>query len=378
MKTNSDHPPDLNPHLRPDAEGELLARLRLARTRGVGARRAKLLEERCGPPLDLFRLGLEGLRALEVPPRIAHALVDPRFAELARAELAEHRAGGHDLIALESERYPEALAEIHDPPQVLSLRGSFERDALRVAIVGARRGTPEGLEIAYELGLGLAAAGVVVVSGLARGIDTAAHEGALAAGGRTLAVLGSGLCRIYPRRNAGLAERITRQGALISEFAPTTEPRRHTFPQRNRIVTGLSEAVIVVQAGPRSGALLSADFALQQGRELCAVPGSIREPLSQGTNELLRDGAHFVTCVEDVLDLVRGVEGTDLVPGRGDEPRAGHLQPAELSVLEALQAGVQTYDLPQRLGIPDSVVQAALGRLELVGRIRATLTGYVA
>jgi len=378
MKTNTDPSPDLDPSLPARAEDALLARIRLARTRGVGARRAKLLEERCGPPLDLFRLGLEGLRALEVPPRIAHALVDPRFAELAEAELAEHRAAGHDLIALGSERYPEPLAEIHDPPQVLSLRGSLDPDALRVAIVGARRGTPEGLEVAYELGLGLAAAGVVVVSGLARGIDTAAHEGALAAGGRTLAVLGSGLCRVYPRRNAGLAERITRQGALISEFAPATEPRRHTFPQRNRIVTGLSEAVIVVQAGPRSGALLSADFALQQGRELCAVPGSIREPLAQGTNELLRDGAHFVTCVEDVLDLVRGVEGADAVPGRGDEPLAGHLQPAELSVLEALQAGVQAYDLPQRLGIPDSVVQAALGRLELVGRIRATLTGYVA
>lgn len=376
MKTNSTPPPDSS--AQPGPYDALLARIRLARTRGVGARRARLLEERCGPPLDLFRLGLEGLRALEVPPRIAHALVDPRFAELARSELAEHRAAGHDLIALGDERYPEELAEIHDPPQVLSLKGSFEPEALRVAIVGARRGTPEGLEIAYELGLGLAAAGVVVVSGLARGIDTAAHEGALAAGGRTLAVLGSGLARVYPRRNAGLAERITRQGALVSEFAPTTEPRRHTFPQRNRIVTGLSEAVVVVQAGPRSGALLSAEFALQQGRELCAIPGSIREPLSQGTNELLRDGAHLVTCVEDVLDLVRGVAAPDGIPGRGDEPAAGHLQPAELSVLEALQAGVQTYDLPQRLGIPDSVVQVALGRLELAGRIRATLTGYVA
>jgi DNA processing protein len=378
MKTNLEAPPGPEPQPSPSTDEALLARIRLARTRGVGARRAKLLEERCGPPRELFCLGLEGLRALEVPPRIAHALVDPRYAELAHAELAEHRVAGHDLIALGCERYPEALAEIHDPPQVLSLRGTFEPEALRVAIVGARRGTPEGLEIAYELGLGLAAAGVVVVSGLARGIDTAAHEGALAAGGRTLAVLGSGLSRVYPRRNVGLAERITREGALISEFAPTTEPRRHTFPQRNRIVTGLSEAVVVVQAGPRSGALLSADFALQQGRELCAVPGSIREPLSQGTNELLRDGAHFVTCVQDVLDLVRGVEGPDEIPGRGDQPHEGHLQPAELSVLEALRAGVQTHDLPQRLGIPESVVQVALGRLELAGRIRATLTGYVA
>lgn len=360
----------------PGSEARLLARLRLARTANVGARRAKLLEERCGPPLEIFRLGLEGLRALEVPPRIARALVDPRFAKAAQAELVEHRAAGHDLIPLDDPRYPEALAEIHDPPQVLSLRGDLDPAALRVAIVGARRGTPEALEITYELALGLAAAGVVVVSGLARGIDTAAHEGALAAGGRTLAVLGSGLKRIYPRRNLALAERIARQGALISEFSPATEPRRHTFPQRNRIVTGLSEAVVVVQAGPRSGALLSADFALQQGRELCAVPGSIREPLSQGTNELLRDGAHFVTCAQDVLDLVRGVEGGES-PGRGQSPGLGHLPPAELSVLEALQAGIQTHALPQRLGIPDSVVQVALGRLELAGRVQPTLTGYV-
>lgn len=372
MKTNLATPPDSDP------EPALLARLRLARTRGIGARRAKLLEERCGSALELFSLGLEGLLEREVPPRIAHALVDPRYAELARAELADHRAAGHDLLSLDDPRYPEPLAEIHDPPQVLSLRGSFEAEAPRVAIVGARRGTPEGLEIAYELGLGLAAAGVEVVSGLARGIDTAAHEGALAAGGRTLAVLGSGLSRVYPRRNVGLAERVVRQGALISEFAPATEPRRHTFPQRNRIVTGLSEVVVVIQAGPRSGALLSAEFALQQGRDLCAVPGSIREPLSQGSNQLLREGAHLVTCAEDVLELVRGVHGLGIVPGRGDEPAEDHLQPAELSVLEAIQAGVQTHDLPRRLGIPDTVVQVALGRLELAGRIRATLTGYVA
>ena len=294
--------------LAPPPTSHLLARLRLARTHGVGPRTAALLEERCGPPLELFRLSREELEAREVPARLIRALLDPAAARQADAELAAHRAAGHDLIALGDERYPEALATILDPPQVLSLRGALDPDALRVAVVGARRATPEGLEIAYELALGLAAAGVTVVSGLARGIDTAAHRGALAAGGRTLAVLGSGLGRVYPLRNVGLAERIVSQGALISEFSPETEPRRHTFPQRNRIVTGLSEAVVVVQAGPRSGALLSADFALQQARELCAVPGSIREPLSQGTNELLRDGAHLVTCAQDVLDLVRGVD----------------------------------------------------------------------
>ncbi|MBL4845379.1 MAG: DNA-processing protein DprA [Planctomycetes bacterium] len=147
-----------------DLDALLLARLRLGRTRGVGPRTARLLEERCGGPIRLFELSESALRALDVPPRIARALVDPAAKRAAEAELADHRAAGHDLIPLGGPRFPEALAEIHDPPQVLSLRGELRPDTLRVAIVGARRGTPEGLEIAYDLALGLAAAGVVVVS----------------------------------------------------------------------------------------------------------------------------------------------------------------------------------------------------------------------
>ena len=300
--------------------------------------------------------------AREVPPRLVRALLDPAARAQAEAELRAHRGYGHDLIALGEEAYPEALATILDPPQVLSLRGALDPDALRVAVVGARRATPEGLEVAYELALGLAAAGVTVVSGLARGVDTAAHRGALAAGGRTLAVLGSGLQRVYPLRNLELAERIAAQGALISEFAPETEPRRHTFPQRNRIVTGLAEAVVVVQAGPRSGALLSADFALQQGRELCAVPGSVREPLAQGTNDLLREGAHLVTCAQDVLDLVQGVESAGL------EPQAAR-------VLRALAEGCPPGQLGPRLGLACEAAHQALGALELEGLVRPSLSG---
>lgn len=287
-----------------------LARLRLARTPGVGPRTARLLEERLGPPTRILGATRAKLVDAGVPARIASALTRAGADADARAELERHRALGHGVVPLGDERFPARLAAIHDPPQLLSTLGTFPSsgDVRAVAVVGARRATPLGREIAHELGAGLAAAGVVVVSGLARGIDTSAHQGALSTGGRTLAVLAGGLQHVYPHRNRALAGRIVASGgALLSEMPPHQPPRRFDFPRRNRIVTGLSLGVVVVEAGPRSGALISAEFALQQGRELFAVPGSIRQPLAQGTNQLIRDGAHLVERTEDVLDVLFGV-----------------------------------------------------------------------
>jgi DNA processing protein len=347
----------------------VLARLRLARTAGVGPRTARLLEERCGAPTEIFARSYDELRALGVPTRLARALVNPLCAREAKSEFEEHERLGHVLRPLEE--LPEALASIHDPPQVLSYRGRWPSHTSRcVAIVGARRATREGREIAYHLALELAAAGVVVVSGLARGIDTAAHEGALEAGGHTLAVLGSGLADVYPRRNRDLAEQIVaREGAVISELAPHAPPRRHTFPQRNRIVTGLSWGVVVVQAGPRSGALLSAEMALSQGRELFAVPGSIREALSQGPNALLRDGAHLVAHARDVLDLLDGVESQP-----EEEPPIGPLARRLLDLLhEDEQHELQ---LSTGAGVSPEAVGPALGELLVWGLARRTPGGY--
>ena len=350
-------------------ERALLARLRLARTPGVGARTAKLLEERCGPPAELFDLDEPALRARGVPARLARALGDPRPARAAERELAEHRALGHRLLVPEDPAYPAELSAIDDPPQLLSYRGALEGDERRVAIVGARRATPAGCEVAYQLALELAAAGVTVVSGLARGVDTAAHQGALAAGGRTWAVLGSGLAQVYPRRNLGLAERISERGAVLSELPAQAPPRRHTFPQRNRVVTGVSWGVVVVQAGPRSGALLSAELALQQGRELFAVPGDVLTPLAQGTNELLKDGAHLVTCARDVLELLDGVS---------DTPDPEHeLEPAAASVLAQLERDeLSELELSERSGLSVEEVSRALGELLLWGLARRTPLGF--
>lgn len=199
--------------------------------------------------------------------------------------------------------YPEALREIYDPPAALFYRGKLDLDSAaeaRIAMVGSRRATAYGCSIAREWALELAVAGVVVVSGLARGIDAAAHRGALE-GGRTIAVLGSGLNRMYPPEHRRLARDIAREGAVVTEYPPDTPPRPLNFPARNRIISGLSRGVVIVEASARSGALITADFALEQGREVLAVPGAVRGRAAEGGNRLLKQGAGVATGVEDIL-----------------------------------------------------------------------------
>lgn len=290
--------------------------LRLARAQGVGPRTAHLILERV-PLRELFGLSAGALCARGVPRRIAEALSSPGLARAADAELRAVIAAGDRLMCWLDAGYPPALRAIHDPPLVLAVRGALiPRDARAVAIVGARRASPAGREIAHRLGFDLAAQGVTVVSGMARGIDQAAHRGALEAGGRTLGVLGCGLGVDYPagRLAQELRERIAERGALLSEFSPHCTPTKHTFPQRNRIVAGLSLGVVVVEASAKSGALITADLGLQGGRELFAVPGSILDPLSRGPNGLLKDGAHVVESASDVLEVLFGVTSPELTP----------------------------------------------------------------
>ncbi len=341
----------------------VLLRLRLARTPGIGPRGACALVERAGGIEALFGMGAAGLKALGVPERFAPKFSDTGVLRAAEDELALLRQMGARLVVRGGAGYPEALESIHDPPQVLTFRGDvLEGDARAVAIVGARRGSSDGCEVAYRLAAELSSEGVTVVSGLARGIDRAAHLGALEAGGRTIAVLGGGLRRIFPPQNRGLAERVVASGALVSEQHPDAEPRRHTFPQRNRIIAGLSLGVVVVQAGPRSGALITADLALSEGRELFAVPGSIRDPLARGPNALIKDGARLVESADDVLSVLFGVQA--------------EIGPDQAPVLDALRAGAETPDaIALATGEPLSAVLEALGRLELAGRVSIRLGG---
>ncbi|HLA07581.1 MAG TPA: DNA-processing protein DprA, partial [Anaerolineales bacterium] len=216
---------------------------------------------------------------------------------------------GIKILTWQDEAYPGRLKEIDQPPPVLYIRGEYLPDDLfAVAIVGTRRVTPYGRQITEELASFLAANGMTVISGLARGVDAIAHQAALKAGGRTLGILGSGVNKIYPPEHRALAEQMIERGAIISDYAPGTPPDASNFPPRNRIISGLSLAVVVVEAGETSGALITAEFAAEQGREIFAVPGSILAPQSKGTNKLIQNGALPLLTVTDLmqaLDITR-------------------------------------------------------------------------
>lgn len=212
-------------------------------------------------------------------------------------------------ITINDAEYPKNLKNIHRPPKVLYVNGSMKpQDDVAVAIVGSRRATPYGLETGERLGFELAARGVTVVSGMARGIDSAAHRGALRARGRTIAVMGSGHGVIYPPENVELYHEIARSGAVITEFEQKMEPFPNNFPARNRIISGLSLGLVVVEAAKNSGALITADFAAEQGREVFAIPGKVSSHTSSGTNDLIKDGARLVASVDDILEELKIVE----------------------------------------------------------------------
>ncbi len=361
---------------------ERRALLRLRLLPGVGDR-------------TIDRLLSSGRSALEVmasPPDRFAELVGSR-AEAARGspELEERvvwilnrcEALGIDLVTRSDGVYPGPLLALSDPPPILFLRG---RPALlrrrSVAIVGARRATAAGRRTAERLGRELAARGVTVVSGLALGIDGAAHRGALGGRGGTIAVLGCGPDRAYPRGNLGLFRRIVAEGLLVSEFPPGERVRPHHFPRRNRVLAGLARCVIVVEAGARSGALITVDHALDLGLDVFAVPGSIESDQARGTNALLRDGAHLLTRVEDVLeamgweDAEEPNEAGDLgyreavgdgVKGEGDFP-------ALLSALSTVPSSLET--LMERVDLPPGELLATLTRLELDGHVRRENEGW--
>jgi len=286
---------------------------------------------------------------------------------------------GLSALVLSDARYPPLLRHISHPPPLLFVRGEMPPAAMPcVALVGSRNPSPYGRQVAHTLAREMVSSGVVVSSGLAVGIDAEAHRGALAAGGRTVAVMGTGPERIYPAANRRLAEQIIDNGALLSEYAPGTPPTPGLFPRRNRLISGISRAVVVVEAGPRSGALITAAHAVEQNREVLAVPGDIGRSTSAGTNELLAQGAIVCRGVEDILTVL----GQTPQRGKVEEAVGGKVPPAgdlAARLTELLSAGpVTPDDLASRLGCESSAVMALLTRLEVSGRVRRLPGGVIA
>ena len=301
-----------------------------------------------------------GSHIVRTPRDRAFRVFARRFDET--AYLTRLRDAGVRWIARSAPEFPPLLHAIHDPPPGLFVRGDADLDLLRraaVAVVGARSCSPYGAQVARMLGRELGRAGLVVVSGLARGVDGEAHRGALEAGALTVGVLGCGIDRDYPAAHRELAARIRATGLAVSEYAPGVEPAPWRFPARNRIIAGLSAATVVVEARDRSGALITADLALEEGREVFAVPGEITSALSSGTNDLLKLGATPLTTVADVLDVF-GLASTDAEPVE--------LGSSAEAVLTRLRDGPASADeLARATGLDAGALSSALTELELAG-----------
>jgi DNA processing protein len=280
--------------------------LALHLTPGVGSILIKRLLDRFKTPEAVFGAPLRELLRIEgLGEKVAGEIQKGPSEKVVKRELSQLEKTGGKVVTLKDDDYPRRLKDIYDPPALLYLRGALRReDELAVAIVGSRKTSAYGREVTERIGRDLARHGVTVVSGMARGIDSVAHKGALQGGGRTIAVLGCGVDVIYPSENRNLFHQIIEQGAVLSEFPMGSPPEAGHFPRRNRIISGLSIGVVIVQASGESGSLITAGYALEQGREVFAVPGNIGAEGSRGTNQLIKEGAKLVESSEDILEEV--------------------------------------------------------------------------
>jgi DNA processing protein len=345
----------------------LPAWLRLTLTPGIGGETQRKLLAAFGLPEAIFAAGRLAARA--VAGERADALFDCDPGEAVDRSIEWAGQPGHHIITLGDANYPASLLEIADPPTLLYVRGNPALLARRgLAIVGSRNATPQGIQTAESFARTLAAKGLAIVSGLALGIDAAAHRGALAAGGDTVAVIGTGADRLYPARNRELALAIAEHGAIVSEFPLGTPAVPANFPRRNRIISGLARGVLVVEAAPESGSLITARLAGDQGREVFAIPGSIHSPVARGCHKLIRQGAKLVETAADILEEF----GCEPAPETGlDGSTDGGTNP----VLVALgHDPCPLDDLVERTGLPADRLLGELLTLELAGRI-STLPG---
>jgi DNA processing protein len=363
----------------------LLEWVALTMTPGLGPTRARKLVERFGSADAVFRASLTELESTGIQAVSAQALATGKSAELAREEIARAAAADATMVSFDDAGYPPRLKEIYDPPLVLYARGNAEvLTRPGIAMVGTRHPTPYGLGMAERLACDLATHGLVIISGMARGVDTASHRGAIAAKGKTVAVFGTGVDVIYPKENSRLSEQILALGgALISEFPIGTHPAPQNFPIRNRILSGMSVGVLVVEAAEYSGTRITARCALEQNRDVFAVPGNVTNKNSWGPNTLIKQGAKLVATWEDVWEDLPAEVRLALTPTTSPESSASSsaslfpdegLPPHEKRILGLLKSDESTHidEIVEKLEteLSSSEIFAALFELELSGKVR--------
>ncbi len=336
--------------------------------KGVGAARFRLLLEAFGDAEQAWQASPDALREAGLSKRVVEAFLRIRSSDLLERTWQRIESQGVKVLTWEDAGYPRLLKEIEQPPPVLYARGEVtEDDEWAVAIVGTRRITAYGRQVAEDLAGTMARNGITVVSGLARGVDAVAHQACLKNGGRTLAVLGSGVDHIYPPEHRRLAQEIVTNGAILSDYPPGTPPEATNFPPRNRIISGLARATVVVEAGKSSGALITATFAIEQGREVFAVPGGIYSPASQGTNQLIQQGARPYLTPQDILESLNIAMASEQRTARAVLP-ADATEAKLYALLSASPLHVD--DLRAEVNLPVEQVSAALALMELKGLVR--------
>jgi DNA processing protein len=336
--------------------------------KGIGAVRLQTLCNHFGDLALAWQASVDSLQAAGLSLKLAERVAQVRAGVDLDKYLTKVMAQGIEILTWDDDLYPERLKEIDQPPPVLYVRGALTtEDSWAIAVVGTRRVSAYGRQVAEELASFLAANGVTVVSGLARGVDAIAHQSALKAGGRTIAVMGCGVDRIYPPEHAQLAEKVMTSGALISDYAPGTPPDASNFPPRNRLISGLSVATVVVEAGETSGALITAQFAVDQGREVFAVPGNILALQSKGTNKLIAQGARPMLSVRDLLDVLNLTRVTEQRIVRKVLP-TDETESKLMSVLT--HEPLHMDEIRNQTGLPIERVSATLVMMELKGLVR--------
>jgi len=341
-------------------------------TRGLGGESARRLLKEFGSPDAVFTASVSSLRSVvkaDVAAEISKGIADDAIAP-ALAWLGD---SNNHVVTLADSDYPQALLNIPDPPLLLYVKGRLDllnRSAL--AIVGSRNATPQGINNAEAFARSLSDAGLCIISGMAHGIDAAAHRGALRGKGSSVAIVGTGLDKVYPAANRDLAHALAQQGALVSEFPPGTPPLAANFPRRNRLISGMSAGCLVVEASLQSGSLITARLALEQGRDVFAIPGSIHAPQSKGCHALLKQGAKLVETAQDILEEISGLLAA---PARNPAAQGADIQDTCFALLDHLGFDPVDVDtLSARCGLTIAELSAMLLTLELEGRI-STLPG---